>query len=82
MKTPTPRSNVEKLAHCLTCGGTGRRGNLSGKKKCPKCSGTGRRTVLNAESGSTVLDSEHICSTSSGDEQVTCDDSRCPKVKR
>lgn len=30
-------------AHCLTCGGTGKRGNLSGKKKCRTCDGSGIR---------------------------------------
>lgn len=53
---PKPQSNVEKLAYCLACGGTGRRGNLSGKKKCQKCAGTGRRSVLNEHRGSTMLD--------------------------
>lgn len=55
-ETPKPQNNVEKLAYCLACGGTGRRGNLSGKKSCQKCKGTGRRTVLYAVSGATLLD--------------------------
>lgn len=33
------------LYYCLTCAGTGKRGNLSGKKKCKTCGGTGQRYV-------------------------------------
>lgn len=44
------------LAHCLTCGGTGKRGNLSGRKLCKTCKGTGTRTVLVDTSNATVCD--------------------------
>lgn len=37
--------------YCLTCGGTGRRGNLSGKKKCHACQGTGGRTLQSTKNG-------------------------------
>lgn len=56
-KTPNPKSVSEKLAYCLTCGGTGRRGGLSGKKLCRTCHGTGGRTVRYDEpKGTTTLD--------------------------
>lgn len=44
------------LCECLTCGGTGRRGNLSGKKKCKTCDGTGTRSVATPGSTGTVVD--------------------------
>lgn len=36
---------IRPLDYCLTCGGTGRRGNLSGKKLCPTCKGEKTRKV-------------------------------------
>ena len=39
------------LAYCLTCGGTGRKGNLSGKKKCPACNGTKVREMGHLKDG-------------------------------
>lgn len=43
------------LAYCLTCGGTGRKGNLSGKKKCPVCNGSKYREVENTRDGKPAL---------------------------
>ena len=43
-------------APCLTCGGTGRRGNLSGKKKCKTCKGTGTRLIKLTPHDGTSLD--------------------------
>lgn len=44
------------LCQCLTCGGTGRRGNLSGKKKCKFCGGTGTRSIVVSPPTGTVVD--------------------------
>ena len=46
---------MDTLTYCLTCAGTGKRGNLSGKKKCPVCNGTGKRE-LEKDPHATILD--------------------------
>ena len=43
-------------APCLTCGGTGRRGNLSGKKRCKTCDGSGKRSIKLSPTDGTTLD--------------------------
>lgn len=52
-----PNPNLS-TSYCLTCAGTGKRGNLSGKKACKTCEGTGKRTVENVkiDKHATVLD--------------------------
>jgi DnaJ-class molecular chaperone len=42
---------MNSLDYCLTCAGTGRKGNLSGKKKCPACQGTKVREVEPTKNG-------------------------------
>lgn len=47
------------VSYCLTCGGTGKRGNLSGKKLCKTCNGTGERYVEDSQRpGATIVDGE------------------------
>lgn len=49
-----PKMNGHATAHCLTCGGTGKKGNLSGKKKCPACKGTGLREIELTKDGKPI----------------------------
>lgn len=48
------QSQMRPLEYCLTCGGTGKRGNLSGKKKCPTCKGEKIRQVEDTFEGEPI----------------------------
>jgi DnaJ-class molecular chaperone len=41
-------------SYCLTCAGTGKRGNLSGKKACKTCGGSGKRTIQHTKNDKPV----------------------------
>jgi DnaJ-class molecular chaperone len=58
---PPYNSLVGQLQRCLTCGGTGRRGRLSGKKLCKECKGKGTRYCELTKDGKPTTPGSTVC---------------------